>query len=354
MSEQLREDSASMPITDTELPTSTSTINEQIKELKKREADLQKRIQLKELKDKVARMEAVLEGQPTRSTPATEEEITQLDTDAEAAEPRAQSTTPQGKDIHPKDLPEYKGKSLREYTDWVDCAVNAFRLAPRRFAQEGVRVAWAQQFLTPSLKTTWSDYIRTKEEESDTTWKEFTTFLLDKLEDPGNRELSVHMAHARATQRKGQTVADFEAYLTSLEAQMTTAWTEKEKRNNLIAKLRVDLQHHLASLPTIPETRSGVVTLLTRWERTKKRLETETMNASSKRKFGDNDAPIKRSQGAEAAHRKFKVEDSESATNKKKETKLRCYKCDKVGHLARDCRKPKEDATNKGKASGSH
>ena len=67
-------------------------------------------------------------------------------------------------------------------------------------------------------------------------WEYFTNFLLDKVEDPVNRQLDINQEFTDAKQQPSQSVAAFDAYLTSLEAQLPP-FTESQRTSAFMTQL---------------------------------------------------------------------------------------------------------------------
>ena len=67
-------------------------------------------------------------------------------------------------------------------------------------------------------------------------WEYFTNFLLDKVEDPVNRQLNINQEFTDAKQQPSQSVAAIDAYLTSLEAQLLP-FTKSQRTSALMTRL---------------------------------------------------------------------------------------------------------------------
>ena len=90
-------------------------------------------------------------------------------------------------------------------------------------------------------------------------------FLLDKIEDPINRQLDVNQEFTDAKQRHSQTVNNFDTYLTSLEAQLPP-FDETQRAFALVTRLRLKLQKDIVHVSHVSTTCSELVSLAARLE----------------------------------------------------------------------------------------
>ena len=67
-------------------------------------------------------------------------------------------------------------------------------------------------------------------------WEYFTNFLLDKIEDLVNQQLNVNQEFTDAKQQPSQSVAAFDAYLTSLKAKLPS-FIESQHTSALMTRL---------------------------------------------------------------------------------------------------------------------
>lgn len=305
----------------------TSALEQQLQEARAELARLQQEKELRSLQEKILRMRDVSD-EPTPSERSEGEHEDPL------PDPLEPPTAVYAKEIEPEKLPFYHGKNVREHKDWTYDALNAFRLAPRKFHAGYKKVSWAAQFLRGTPKTLWNEHERTLPPDSLIDWDYFSEFLLDQIEDPVNRELDALQAYEDAKQREGQTTATFNSYLLTLESQLPDLKSERERRNGLLTKLRPDIRAALNNLITIPQTRDGVVTTATRLENNKKRL----------REYQSTTKPDKKSK-LNARDQKEKPKGTDPKGNQTKGPFFKgitCFNCQKEGHYSSSCPNPQK------------
>ena len=161
------------------------------------------------------------------------------------------------RNIKLKEISEYHGKSRREHCKWVRDANVAFALTPWNFDDDEDKILWAMQSLKGDPKEQWHNE-RARVPVIANSWEYFTNFLLDKVEDPVNRQLDVNQEFTDAKQRLSQSVAAFDAYLTSLEAQLPP-FTESQRTSALMTQLRPKLQETIIRIGVLPVDRNALL-----------------------------------------------------------------------------------------------
>ena len=156
-------------------------------------------------------------------------------------------------------------------------------------------------------------------------WAYFKQYMLDLLADPINRSLDAATAHAQAMQRKDQSVRSFATYLEVIEEQLTP-YTETQRVQHLFSKLRPELQRAVTNYHQIPATRDALIALGSTLERNLRRapLASEPRTHATREKTPRRPSPQKQPQG--------------STTTLKDKSSVICYKCNKRGHYANECR----------------
>ena len=150
----------------------------------------------------------------------------------------------------------------------------AFALAPWNFDDVEDKILWAMQSLKGDLKEQWHNKCARVPVIANS-WEYFTNFLLDKVEDPVNRQLNVNQEFTDAKQRPSQSVAAFDAYLTSLEAQLPQ-FTESQRTSALMTRLQPKLQEAIIRIGNLPVDRNALLSLAARLETTTKRSHART------------------------------------------------------------------------------
>ncbi|KFY31327.1 hypothetical protein V493_01207 [Pseudogymnoascus sp. VKM F-4281 (FW-2241)] len=90
-------------------------------------------------------------------------------------------------------------------------------------------------------------------------------WIMDSIIDPANRNFDAITSYNSAKQGDGQSAEDFAAYLDTLELELYIN-DEKQRRDNLYAKLREDVQRDLLQRDEVLATRQGLLSLATRIE----------------------------------------------------------------------------------------
>ena len=91
-----------------------------------------------------------------------------------------------------------------------------------------------------------------------------------------NRQLDVNQEFTDAKQQPSQSVAAFDAYLTSLEAQLPP-FTESQRTSALMTRLRPKLQETIIRIGTLPVDRNALLSLAARLETTIKKSHARTL-----------------------------------------------------------------------------
>lgn len=155
-------------------------------------------------------------------------------------------------------IPMFEGKGIREYYDFESRLKIAFRLDPQAFTWEDQKIAFTLQYLQPTFRQLWIQReLEVDGEELE--WRQMMSFLLDQIQSPVNRELQVTLQYQRASQKEGQTVNEFAAYLATLENQINPPYEQKHLVMHLYSKLRPELRVALANYAEFPKTRRELV-----------------------------------------------------------------------------------------------
>ncbi len=295
--------------------------------------------------------------------------------------PRSSSKRPASRDldvpfrprqtIKPERLPLYYGKSIKEHTEFARRAETQFRLHPDAFAMDRTKILFAMQSLGGEAEDAWFQHERDMPVE-DISWKYFIEYLLDLVEHPANRLVSNAEAYENARQQSNQTVHAFSTYLTNLEAQLPP-YTEQQRVNHLLTKLRPELRQALLTYQDMPRSRIELEALASRLEGNTKGGDTTNRGyknqgqhrnsmgqsqiseteGSSRRSGGDNQSSRQRSGGNRGNRQGRRTESLYDRTDKKLED-FECYNCGKKGHISPNCPEPKKSEANKTPVGGRH
>ena len=376
-----------------ELTAGSSNLDARIAEATRRRDELRKKQQLKNLSKEISRLE--------NATAASDRGSSSSESDDEEADeeiPRHPSeigsniepVAPAGKRAHqsgrtrnapetleppmaklrPMKLNDYHGKSIREHRDWTRDAQTAFRQAKLYFPTEKSKILYAMGFLKGDPKEMW--YNHESEHPAGTqTWEDFSTFLLNKIEDPVNRSLDAQQRYEDAHQLQTQTVQQFNAYLEGVEAQLSFPYSEQQRVTQFFTKIRPELQIQITNVGTdLPKTKAALLALATRLEVNVRK--TNPQYAKSKNgnntggqggkkrkrdKGNDNEGESNKDNNNKKESRaKRKQNGGSSNTGKKDHSHLTCYNCDKPGHISTNCPEPKKEKPKVGGATqlGNH
>ena len=227
----------------------------------------------------------------------------------------------------------------------------AFQIAPDPYLTDHVQVLWAQQFLTGGMWDAWLCYEGSMPERVEPPWEEFCVVLRNQLQDPVTRDATLARQYNEAQQRPDQTVAQFVSYLDDLEGEMEP-YTDNQRRQHLLAKLRPDIRYALSHYQKPPQTRRELIDLATQLEAARRkdgrresaptshkgqaeggpskgRFEEKKPNSKGKAKAGDTTKG--RSQ------RQAPTNSQPNAAKEKLRRENRCYLCEGQGHYAKDC-----------------
>ena len=167
--------------------------------------------------------------------------------------------------ISPKSLRTYEGKNPREHEEWFQDLRDTIKTSAPYFSSEAMQIRFALLSMDQEPKASWRDYIGDKPE-TEWTLDGFQEFLLNRIEDPVNRHLTVSRAWHDLRQEGDQKTSDFANKLAGMEKQMD-ALPEWLRRDVLLHKLRPELNRRILSAgQEIPKTRDALVALATRLE----------------------------------------------------------------------------------------
>ena len=153
---------------------------------------------------------------------------------------------------------------MKEARDFIRSLKVVFALAPDTYVNEQDRTLYGVIFLVGEPRETWHQNHNVDQLE-DYSWSDFRRFVLDAVEDPVSRLLSVTVAYEAARQIENQTVQAFASELATLEEQ-TDAYTPAQRTRHLLAKLKLALRKAIITVHQVPKRREDLVSLATRLE----------------------------------------------------------------------------------------
>ncbi|KAF1936360.1 hypothetical protein EJ02DRAFT_470501 [Clathrospora elynae] len=245
-------------------------------------------------------------------------------------------------------IPTFEGKGIREYHDFETRLQIAFRLDPMAFSYEDQKIAFTLQYLQPTYRQLWMQ--RELEPDGGTLdWRSMMEFLLNLIKSPINRELQVTLQYSRTTQKEGQSVNEFAAYLATLENQIEPPYEQKHLMMHLYSKLRPEVRIALSNYADFPKTRRELVERASTLEDNLRRGGAQTLNRG------------RTSNSTKETSSKLSRTTTSNRTPVETPASLQftrvphgaCNYCHKLGHWEQDCRKKAYDKKNgKGPATG--
>ena len=177
-----------------------------------------------------------------------------------------------------------------------------------------------------------------------------------------NQQLDVNQEFTDAKQRPSQSVAAFDVYLTSLEAQLPP-FTESQRTSALMTRLRPKLQEAIIRIGVLPVDRNALLSLAAQLETTTKSSHAQLSQGQRSggahtggNKGGSKSNNSRPSQEERTAQsKKDKKENRKSGSDSKSKSKskdkewlknIECFNCHKKGHYATDCQAPKAKNSN--------
>ena len=336
-------------------------IDEEIAEAERERTTLQKQQKLQTICKEIRRMKAgddlAFAPQSRQDTPGTNDPMSDVVVGSKrpAVEPLIPRSTSKRR-IRPKELPLYYGKSVKEHLNWTRDARTTFWSYWEDFPTEEDKILYAMPYLAGEPKETWYRHERNIDISLPIYgWDYFEKFLLDIVEDPVNRQLDAAQQFTNATQRPQQSVYSFEAYLSSLEAQLPP-FSPAHLVSNLFTKLQPDLCKALTNYQDLPKTRDGLLALAAR-------LEHNLLGGKpgAGKQHGDSRKSSKQKQKTSMPFRSTATDSTDTAEIKAKskgqdhakpgkkpgggqdKSHITCYNCDKKGHYANECTLPSKN-----------
>jgi hypothetical protein len=246
----------------------------------------------------------------------------------------SENSSESAKEPNPKALNIYYGRSTKEHADFTRSAELAFRVAPRRFSTDSSRVAYVLQYLSSEIADTWLHH--EKSMEGNASWEYLSDYLLNLIEDPENRDITIRLRFNRAMQQPGQSAMSFHTYLASLEAQMSPKPT-KTSAADFLTRLRPELREAIRELGELPITRDAMLQKAIRVESARKHSRSHSEPLAS-----DRSKKIKTATQTEVVTQVTRSPNDNSnqkpsQRNRTLRKNMICSHCKRPGHYAKIC-----------------
>ncbi|KAI9778542.1 MAG: hypothetical protein M1816_004026 [Peltula sp. TS41687] len=266
---------------------------------------------------------------------------------------------------------EYKGKTQREYVEFICAAEAVFEIRPFTYETDKDRVLFAWQYLKGDTQDAWYLHQESMGIEN-FTWKDFKDWLQNDLVPGPIRMARVFGKYKTAEQGDKQTATQLAAYMDTLEQQMDPL-PEAYRIQFYLHALRGDLKQRMMEKTEVWVKRNDLVVQaalteesLKEGKRSENKSRTGGPNMGKyhvhKGEQGRADNKDDRSTDTLAAaatsssksRTEHRGKDEKKPAQGKKDTPLSevtCYNCNGKGHIARSCPKPCKDS-DKDKSQG--
>lgn len=224
---------------------------------------------------------------------------------------------------------KFSGKSLKEAKIFISKLETIFDLDPESFDTEKTKVLFGVTYLEGEAQSRWH-YTMGRIPEG-YRFSQFKAFVDDTVADPINRSFDVGQQYERARQGDHQTAHQFAEYLRTLEDQFQDSYTEQQRAQHYLNKLKPHLRAAITAKGDMPPTLQELVSLASR-------METAGMPAYQSQK---RQAP---EQGSRKLRKQQKSQSRELLDRPKDRRdpnrgppEARCYGCGRAGHLRTTC-----------------
>lgn len=326
----------------------TVTIDEQIAQARQRRNALEKQRELDALNAEIERLQTRPREEPAMANNTRNVEDFLESVESEVSTPTTSSkrtreefeTTAYRSFLKPDILRDYYGKSVRDHREWVRDAEVTFRRCPRYFQHDEEKILFSMASLKGNPKELWFNE-EGQHPAIQWTWATYTQWLLNLIEDPVNRQITVAQQYREAEQKPSQGIREFEAYLSSLEAQLPV-YTQEQLVMHLFTRLKPSLRQEIVQIGNIPTTRDTLLSAGTRLENNhKKHSGTPSKPGRIHNALPTRDGKGKDNSNPNIDGRQNRPTEGRMGQGNNSPANIECYNCKRKGHIAINCRLPK-------------
>ncbi len=239
----------------------------------------------------------------------------------------------------------YHDKSIKKHRDYVRNLTTTFRLILDDFSTKDFKIVYAMQFLAEEFKKTWYRFEK-QNFDHEYIFKKYCEHLLDLIENLVNRHLHHAQFFSNAKQEKKQSMQIFDAFLNSLESQLTS-YIEKQRITHLFIKLKSKLRAALTNYQNLLIIKKELLTLTNRLKNNmKKTIDAQTTFDSRsfdfKTSFNKKRDREKKRENKNSFNDKTKTKNRRKNIDEKKRKRsnhshLICHKCNEIEHIVINC-----------------
>ncbi len=239
----------------------------------------------------------------------------------------------------------YHDKSVKKHRDYVRNLTTTFRLILDDFSTKDFKIVYAMQSLAEESKKTWYRFEK-QNLDHEYTFKKYCEHLLDLIENLVNRHLHHAQLFSNAKQEKKQSMQAFDAFLNSLESQLTS-YIEKQRITHLFIKLRSKLRAALTNYQNLLIIKKELLILTNRLKNNMKKT-VDAQTTFDSRSFDFKTSFNKERDKDEKRENKNSFNDKTETKNRRKNidekkrkrsnhSHLICHKCNEVEHIVTNC-----------------
>ncbi|QKX53114.1 uncharacterized protein TRUGW13939_12005 [Talaromyces rugulosus] len=269
------------------------------------------------------------------------------------------ATTSERRDTKVPDPKRFASKSIKEFEEWIEDVENNISSRPRSYPDEASKVQYAAAWLDGDHRIQWREKKNSINLQS-FTFDDFRTWLEDQIESPQNRGINSAMALLSLTQSNGQDPEAFYSKFSILYEKAREGSGGPPPAEDLfkyrifLAKLLPKIRSDITRMGTLPAKLPDLITTAQRLyqiEKQERRLERKAENENNNRSGGQG--PTRNQEGSDSKptrKRKYRSDHNDREKSQKKQksfsknkdkSTVTCYRCNRTGHYATECKATK-------------